>query len=169
MGHRAPARLGLGNCRFLLYLPPGAFIERRVRHALREGSAAGRCRHRRADIGAGDRRCEAPRSAGGSWTSKDAQRIEEAEKSALQARPGRKQGGGGGASPGLLPRLGGGDGYGRWNLESKEAWRERQSFSFAVLFDAIPSPMGRSGDQVPCLWWLNIVLRMQHAAWAAGL
>jgi hypothetical protein len=97
LGHRAPARLGLRNRRFLLFLPPGAFKERRVGRALRKRSASGRCRHRRADIGAGDRRCEAPRSAGGSWTSKDAQRIEEAEKSALQARPGRKQGGGGGA------------------------------------------------------------------------
>jgi hypothetical protein len=114
LGHRAPARLGLKTCCLLLYLPPGAFKERRIGHALREGSASGRCRHRRADIGAGDRRCEAPRSAGGSWRSSDARWIEEAEKTALHSSPRSQTVRGRG---GLQPWLGGGYGYGRWNLE----------------------------------------------------
>jgi hypothetical protein len=125
-----PCRLGLGSRQRFLPWPPNAYAEKRVGRALREVSGPGRCRHWRADIGAADRRCEAPRSAGGSGTSSDAQRIEQAEKSALQSslRSQTVRGRGG-----LLPRLGGGDGYGRWNLESKEAWRERQSFSFALL------------------------------------
>ena len=163
MGHRAPAHLGLRIRDFLLYQPQGAYGERRVARALREGSGPGRCRHQRADIGAGDRRCEAPRSAGGSWTSSDAQRIEEAENSALQSSP-RSQTEG--VRGGLQPRLGGGDGYGCWNLESKEAWRERRSFSFAVLSDAIPSPLARAirghvsgGWTSPCACSMQLGLR----------
>ena len=57
----------------------------------------GRCRHRRADIGAGDCRCEAPRSAGRSGTSSDALRIEESENAALQSAPRSQTEGGWGA------------------------------------------------------------------------
>ena len=167
MGHRAPARLGLKNRRFLLCRPSSASRERMVGRALREGGGPGRCRHRRADIGAGVRRCLAPRSAGRSGTSSDNRRIEENEKPALQSAPRSQTAGGGGVGGGgLQPRLGGGDGYGCWNVESKEAWRERQSFSFPVLSDAMPSPLGRSGNQGPCLWWLNIA--GAHAACSLG-
>jgi len=81
-----------------------------------------------------------------------------------RARPGRKQREGGGAChlglEAVTVTV-----VGTWKARK----RERLFYSFSVLSDAISSPLGRSGDQGPCLWWLNIALRMQHAAWAAGL